>query len=1012
MKTITHSSGARRAQTAIVALTTAILFITAGAAASAAATGSTPGPIPNVRLTGTGAQSVSIAWDEPWTDGGAAVIDYRIDVRMAGGQWRTVADGISVQRAATVGSIETGIDHEVRVAAINENGVGPATTLGALSSIEATGDDLCGKVSSHLWTCFANGIRQKSVSYGLYPNTTANLIATDIIDFDGLCAVSASAGVLCRSVSGNRFAELGQGLVGGPDGTFVVPGLPDNLVAVNSTRTRACVIDDAAQLWCWGKWASLASSTLMLNPTVVKRNVAQFEGSCVRFRDNTVECVNVNGEWSSIPNFPLITKLANDSEYTSSCGITVDKQVVCFDTVGKSFRYMQGWENVIDLVDGSAMCALIQDGTVKCYGNNFDGELGNGTKVAGYGTALLPEPAIAVAAHRMWDSNSKRFTCAIGVSGSAYCWGAFVARFSTRLTTTTVPLSIPVPDTTIIRSMPTPAMVGSVEQVARSTDSVSIRWTPIANVGSVPLDGYQLRWSADGGNTWNIENVNNTATTWTRSNLASSSSITVTVAGFNAAGVGPSAPPIVVTTTSPPARPASLSEVSKSSTSTVVRWVPSPDEDEPITGYHIQWRSTEGGWRDVWAAPSEVSANLSGLPGRSAIEIRIRAENAAGVSAWTGPIVVSTTGTGAQQILVRDSFGSAVIGGQVTWVTPSRSFESALDYGLTFDGSVTFPVTPAGPVNLTLRDVVLPGGAIANFQTRVLFGAGRTPLVAFPAEPSRVEHVVRVTLPNGLPVVGASVTASGLEQFAAVDGATFATPELVTSGFTNEFGEVYLVGYSDFSTAVTVEYNDGVLIQRLIEPLGKADASFQLEEMPWIDTAVDTVTTSVGQLVSVPVVAETSAATVRIVAPATAPQTCAGRVLSARVNSSGRATLKVCATNSGTYRIQGAGAVATDAVSLQVRGTKSMGVTNAIAESRSHRTAIIRWSPPSFTGGHPITSYTVKLIAPNGSTISRVVTSRIVSFTGLSGAVSYVVKIVPTTRLGNGATITLSLPVS
>lgn len=1013
MEKITHLSFVRRARIAIATLATALLLIPAGLdAPPAAATGSVPGPVPSVRLTGTGANSVSLAWDAPWTDGGSAITDYRIDVRESGGQWRTAVDGVSSVRSATVTGIATGVDHEVRVAAINESGDGPATTLGALSTLEAKGSNVCGKVATNKWMCFGGAIREKSVSYGLYPNTTRSLVATDIVDFDGLCAVSASAGVICRSEASNRYGELGQGMVGGPDSTFVVPGLPAEIVSVTSLRSRVCVIDGDAQLWCWGKWTSTSAGTPMLNPVVVKRNVAQFEGSCLRFRDNTVECVNVNGEWSSIPNFPLITKLANDSDYTSSCGITTDKTVVCFDTVGKSFRTIAGWENVVDLVDGAALCALIADGSVKCFGNNTEGELGNGTKSSGYATALMPEPAIAIAAHRMWDYSSNKFTCAIGVSGAAYCWGDFVDRFSTRLTTSTVPLAVPAPQTTTVRSMPAPGAVSGLAQTGRSTNGVTVRWTAVPNTGQVPVDGYRLQWSTDNGQSWTAEDLPNTTTSWSSPRLPMNSSIQVFVAATNEAGEGASSATLVAETTYPPASPTSFREVSHTATSAVVRWVPSPDEDEPITGYRLQWRSADEGWRDVWSDASATSFNLTDLPTRSAIEIRIRAENAAGVSSWTSPVVVVTSGTGSQRVAVRDSYGSPVVGGRITWVTPTGSFQSALDYGLTSDGSVNFPIAPAGRVNVSLTEMVLPGGALATLETSVLFGAGRTPTVTFPAEPSRVHHVVRVTLPNGMPVVGATVASSQLEQFAAVGAATFETPEVVTSGVTNEFGEVYLVGYSDDSTTVDVEYNDGVLIQRLSGELGLADTEFQFEEMPWVDAAVDTVTTSVGQLVSIPVTAETDAATVRIIAPASAPQSCTGKRLSARVDAAGKATLKVCATASGTYKIAGTGAVSTGAVLVKVRGTKSLGVRNATAVSTAHKSATVTWTAPSFNGGKAITGYVVKLISPRGTTISKTVTSTRATFTGLSGATTYKVKIIPKTSLGNGKTVVTSVPVS
>ena len=64
-------------------------------------------------------------------------------------------------------------------------------------------------------------------------------------------------------------------------------------------------------------------------------------------------------------------------------------------------------------------CALRRDGTVWCWGDNADGQLGDGS-VLSHDTPrrviALPEPALRVSA-------GGRHTCALLRSGSAWCWG-------------------------------------------------------------------------------------------------------------------------------------------------------------------------------------------------------------------------------------------------------------------------------------------------------------------------------------------------------------------------------------------------------------------------------------------------------------------------------------------------------------------------------------------------------------------------------------------------------------
>ena len=1009
METKTHFSLNRRARIALSVLVSAVLTIPTSLWDLAAfAAGGTPGPVPSVTYQSSGPGSVTIAWTEPWTDGGSPLTDYRIDYREPGGRWNTFADAVSTDRTATITGLVAGHDYEVRVAATNINGDGPATVLGALTRLIADRNNVCGETGTHEWTCFGGEIRRKSVSFGSYPTANQD-VAGDLIDFDGQCAVSASRGVLCGTDVNNRYGELGQGYLGGASGVFVVPGLPTDIVAVSSTKTRACALDSSGSLWCWGKWNLSSTNTTALSPTIVKRNVKQFEGDCARYWDDTVECVNTDGIWSSVPYLPTMSQIADDSNYTATCGITADRTVMCFDTIRKSFLAKSGWEDVVDLVDGSALCALIADGTVKCYGNNTYGELGNGTLTGGYSTVRLPEPAIAIASHHQWDSNSKHFVCATGVSGSVYCWGEWMGRFPSGLTTSTIPYQVNAPGAVVVQSMPAPGAVTGLEQSGRATHSVSVRWNEVPNTGRVPVDGYIVRWSTNDGLTWSTTVTHSTS--WSSPYLEANSAVIVDVAAYNAAGSGGDNA-ITATTTYPPARPTAVRELSHGATSATIGWTRVADEDEPVQSYRVEWASDGETWHATTVAASQSSVVLEDLPSASAIEVRVRAENAAGISAWSDRVSIATSGLNPQTVRVTDSYGTPVIGGQITWVMASGAYRSAVDYGLTADGTVTFPTAPAGSATITLSDVVLPGGAVADYRSTQLFGRDRIPTIVLPAEPSRSTHTVRVVLPNGEPVMGATVSVESLDQTATVAGANFVTPDVVTSGVTNEYGEVYLVGYSNESTIVSVEYNDGVLIQSKSASLGLNDVSVHLDEMPWVDPLVDTTTVDVGDLVTVPVVSTLANAVVKVKAPKGAAQECSGRVLKARTNSAGTATLKLCAAKSGKYKVTGLGQVSVGVVTVRANGTKSLPVRRATAVSRSHQSATISWQAPAFTGGKAIKKYIVTLTSPTGKKIVKKVTSTSVTFTGLAGATTYKVTIVPTTKLGKGGKVVLKVPVS
>jgi alpha-tubulin suppressor-like RCC1 family protein len=66
----------------------------------------------------------------------------------------------------------------------------------------------------------------------------------------------------------------------------------------------------------------------------------------------------------------------------------------------------------------SHTCGLVQDGTAWCWGANFGGQLGDGT------TDDRPAP-VAVGGGRSYRSIAAGFahTCAVALDGTAYCWG-------------------------------------------------------------------------------------------------------------------------------------------------------------------------------------------------------------------------------------------------------------------------------------------------------------------------------------------------------------------------------------------------------------------------------------------------------------------------------------------------------------------------------------------------------------------------------------------------------------
>jgi len=64
-------------------------------------------------------------------------------------------------------------------------------------------------------------------------------------------------------------------------------------------------------------------------------------------------------------------------------------------------------------------CALISDGTVRCWGDNSDGQLGNNSTMG----SEVPVTVLGGLNNVGWITAGDAHTCAVTVTGAAYCWG-------------------------------------------------------------------------------------------------------------------------------------------------------------------------------------------------------------------------------------------------------------------------------------------------------------------------------------------------------------------------------------------------------------------------------------------------------------------------------------------------------------------------------------------------------------------------------------------------------------
>ena len=228
------------------------------------------------------------------------------------------------------------------------------------------------------------------------------------------CAILDNGSVSCWGP--NNFGQLGDG-TNTPDLVRNTPtqtsslGTDRTAVAISAGRYHTCALLDDGSVSCWGRnnFGQLGDGTDTLRNTPTQTSSlgtdrtavaisAGFRHTCAILDDGSVSC------WGSNNGGRLGDGTTTDhSTPTQTSTLGTDRTAIAI-TVG-----------------GDHTCAILDDGSVSCWGNNSGGQLGDGTttdRLTPTQTSSLGEGRTAVAITAgYW------YTCAILDDGSVSCWG-------------------------------------------------------------------------------------------------------------------------------------------------------------------------------------------------------------------------------------------------------------------------------------------------------------------------------------------------------------------------------------------------------------------------------------------------------------------------------------------------------------------------------------------------------------------------------------------------------------
>jgi alpha-tubulin suppressor-like RCC1 family protein len=217
------------------------------------------------------------------------------------------------------------------------------------------------------------------------------------------CAVLDTGGVKCWGSNG--YGQLGDGEAALRTSPVQVYGLSSGFTAVVSGGMHACGLSAAGGVYCWGsnRFGQLGDNTLV-------------------------------SRTSPVPVYGLsqgVLELAAGSNHT--CARTAS-QVFCwgynsYGQLGSGNRYDSAFplavlgitHPAIKLTTGTNHACIIQDnGTIKCWGYNRNGQLGNGSR----DDATSAKALEGVTGIDFVDvSAGDRHSCAVTSTGGAMCWG-------------------------------------------------------------------------------------------------------------------------------------------------------------------------------------------------------------------------------------------------------------------------------------------------------------------------------------------------------------------------------------------------------------------------------------------------------------------------------------------------------------------------------------------------------------------------------------------------------------
>ena len=959
-----------------------------GASAVSATASSTPATIPGTVVSITpmpGDGAALLTWNAPTSDGGAPISSYNVERSLDGLNWIVVASGV-VGTSTTISNLTNGTAYWFRVSAVNAVGSGaasapvvtvPAARPGAPTGVTAVAGDTQVVLS---WLA--------PVSNGGSPLTGYT------VDYR-----LASASAWTTAVSGVvGLSATVNGLANGSTYIFRISAV--NAIDANAANPVSAVPTGAPGAPS-GITATAGDGEASLNWT------APISNGGTPITGYRVEKSVGGGAWTLVGTFAgtstIVSGLTN--------GVPVSFRVSAVNAAG------------VGLADGpvSALPMRAPDAPTAVTAVGLDAAVVltwvapvaiGGAPIVGYSVEQTTNGGVTWTTVIADTGNPALMTSIVGLTNGTEV--RFRVRSINIAGISSVPSNIAIalplgPPTGSDRAPTSPSATPGDGQVA-------LTWTAPLSSGGVPVDGYQIEVSTDGGSTWTvaIADTGTASTSATVTGLTNGTAYAFRVAAIAAGAAGVDSVPVAVQPRGLASAPTNLIANSADQQLSLTWTAPSSNGGAAISGYRIE-TSTDG---SVWVVAVDTAgpatgAVIGGLTNGISYSVRVSAITFAGVGAASATATAIPSAVPSRPGTPVAVAGDAQV--QLSWSAPSQSGGASVTgyiVEMSSDGGMTWSVATTS-LTTTASVTGLVNGAPYAFRVRASNVAGASlPSLLAPATPAgspgaptnlaliagNGQVVATWTAPvstGGLPLVEyiveqslngttwTTVSSGSLALSAVAAGLTNGTPVSVRVSARSASG----VGASASSTATP---NFGAVPgapSALIATPGDAQVS-----LSW--TAP--VSSGGTQIVGYRVEQSSDSGVTWTTVTANSGSAVTSTLVSGLSNGAPLA-FRVSAINSA-----GAGAVSgvTTATPRTVPGAPASLVV-AVGDG----SVVLTWTAPVADGGSSVTSYTVERSLDGGASWTAITTVNALSttVTGLANGSVYVFRVRATNVAGSGA---------